>query len=269
MRKTLLLTGGFDPASETEIQNALAYSRKGYEVYLYPEEAGILPLLKRLKLLELAVKPYRHLHAGMLNADEEVSFRDFAEEEAEIRTGCFNKAAHGTRKMLAEEGLYFEQIVDARCKPHRAAHSRSVAALCVELAHAHHLDEAQAWKAGMMHDITKKWDDEEGRRILSIYDPDKLDQNPRIWHSYTAPVWLRTVLGMHDAVILKAIYSHTLGFGRSDLARILYIADKCERTRGYDSEAEIAIAKKSLKEGAALVLAESKKYLKETQGIIA
>lgn len=268
MRKAVLVQAGFDPISQKELEEAVSYGKKGYEVYLYPKEEGVLPLLTRLSLLELAVKPWRHLHVGILDA-ETVELTDWKEQEAEIRTGRFDKAAHGIRKALVVNGYYFNQIVDARCKPHRAAHSRSVAALCVELAHAHHLDERQAWLAGMMHDVTKRWEDEEGRRILTIYDPEKLDQNPKIWHSYTAPVWLRSVLGMHDGKILSAIYAHTLGFGRSDLARILYIADKCERLRGYDSEPEIAVAKKSLKEGADLVLRESKKYLKETQGIIA
>jgi nicotinate-nucleotide adenylyltransferase len=67
--------------------------------------------------------------------------------------------------------------------------------------------------------------------------------------------------------VLNAIWHHTLGDGQSDLDRILYIADKIEPTRGYDTSAELALSLKNLKQGAQLVKARQQSYLMEKEGI--
>ncbi len=274
MMKIAVIRAPFDPVCEKEVKAALDIQRSGFDLaVLIPDEEGVLPRRKRLELLRRALQPYRKAAAALQFDTEHVrntvvfSLECADEEEALARTGRFDKAARGIRKILAEEGLYLEQIVDANCSPHRAAHSKSVAQVCRRLAHAHHLDEFQAWKAGMLHDLTKSWDDERGRKLLEVYDPGRLKLSPKVWHSYTAPVWLKQVMGIQDRQILQAIGHHTLGTGLGDLDMILYIADKTEPLRGYDSSYEIAVSEKNLKEGAALVLSESKKYLREKEGI--
>ncbi len=274
MTRIAVIRAPFDPVCEKEIKAALEIQRAGFDIaVLIPDEEGILSRDQRMRLLKRALQPYRKAAAARqfdtIHVGNTVVFslEGAEEEEALVRTGRFDKAARGIRKILAEEGMYLEQITDANCRPHRAAHSRSVAEVCRRLARAHHLDEFQAWKAGMLHDLTKSWDDERGRKLLEVYEPDKLSLSPKIWHSFTAPVWLRQVMGIQDKEILHAIRHHTLGTGNSDLDRILYIADKTEPLRGYDSSYEIAVSEKNLKEGAALVLSESKKYLREKEGI--
>ena len=231
-------------------------------------ENGILERSMREKLINAAIRPYRHLK---LISKEDISSKRIVEidssDEVLVRRGQFYLAARGTRKMLNDSGCYYEAIVESLCSAHRASHSRSCADLSRELAEAHGMDGDRAWRMGMLHDITKKKDDEWGRHILSIYDPDKLDLSPKVWHSFTAPIVLERDLCLRDDGILHAIYHHTLGDGNSDLDRILYIADKCERTRGYDTEKEISLARKNLKLGAELVKEEQKTYLREKENL--
>ncbi|MBQ6591313.1 MAG: bis(5'-nucleosyl)-tetraphosphatase (symmetrical) YqeK [Solobacterium sp.] len=262
MNRTGILYGSYDPLTQKELEYARKIRRERHLdlLILVPSEKGVLARSERMHLLKRALMPYRRIACG--NAVSGAVFEEDmpAVDEEEVRSGIFRLAACGIRKMLVEEGYYLEEMLDANCKKKRAAHSRAVADLCRELAQASGVDEELAWRAGMLHDITKNRSEEWGRKVLEVHDPELLDMSPKVWHASTAAVWLKQETGITDRRMLEAIRNHTLGTGRSRLDRILYIADKCERTRGYDSEKEIALAKKSLAEGAALVYAESEAY---------
>ena len=218
----------------------------------------------RIRLLEKAVSPYRHIHVlkGGYEGKEMT-----ATDEEEIRSGQFSLAAHGTGKLLYENGYYLGCITDAMCNPHRAAHSRGCAMVAARLAKAHGLDEKKAYAAGMLHDVTKAFSDEENRRIIELYKPQWLTISPKVWHSYTAVVWIRQNMHIYDHELLDALEHHTLGDGKTDLARILYIADKIEPTRGYDCTMQMDLALKDLKAAASLILEQSRVYIFEKEGI--
>lgn len=260
----MIVSGIFDPISQKELQELLQIRRKNHlrdlEVSVYGE--GVLDIAKRRRQLVLALKPYRHMHV----VDEEGEHLESIDEE-KIRQGEFRLAAKGIRKELIEKNHYLDVIVDAMCKPSRAAHSRRVAQVCRELAHVHHLDEAKAYRMGMLHDITKKWSDEEGEKVLKIHDPKQLSVSPKVWHSFTAVYWLKENMGLHDPTVLNAIYHHTIGDGRSLYDHILYIADKIEPGRGYDVSRQRKAAEENLVRAAAMILAESKAYIFEKEGI--
>ena len=262
MNRTGILYGSYDPITQKELEYAKCVRKEQCLdlLILVPSSEGVLERSERMKLLKRALMPYRRIACGNTVYGAVYEQEMPAMDEAEVRSGIFRLAAQGIRRMLVEEGYYLEEMLDARCKPKRAAHSRAVADLCRELAKASGIDEALAWKTGMLHDITKNRSEEWGRKILEIYDPLLLSMSPKVWHASTAAVWLKQETCITDRRMLNAVRNHTLGTGNSALDRILYIADKCERTRGYDSEKEIALAKKSLAEGAALVYAESESY---------
>ncbi|NCB33342.1 MAG: HD domain-containing protein [Erysipelotrichia bacterium] len=259
-----------DPITQKELEEMLRYIREKHISLgvIRLNEKGILDRAIREKLVNAAIRPYRRLR--LVNQEHAFSYPAVeidSSEEALVREGQFRLAAKGTAGLLNDAGCYYEEIVDAQCSSHRSAHSRSCAALCRELAEAHGLDGNRAWRMGMLHDITKKKDAEWGRSLLAVYDPEKLPLSPKVWHSFTAPIVLKQDLCLKDCGILHAIYHHTLGDGSSDLDRILYIADKCERTRGYDTEKEIRMACRNLKQGAELVKEEQKTYLREKENL--
>ncbi len=264
------IKAAFDPITESAIQQIRNYQKENQleEVVLIPTQNGIASLSDRIKMLKLATKRYRKMNVSIIEENDCIDFsQQFAEEESRVRNGLYYLASHGIQRYLIEYDIYLEQIVDACCNAHRAMHSKSVALLCKEIAHSHQLDEKLAWRMGMLHDITKKWDDESGRNLLAIYNPDKLTQNAKIWHSYTASIWIKQNIGITNPILLNAIYHHTLGDSDEPFAMILYIADKTDPFRGYDSSYEIELAKRDLKKGFNLVKEESKRYLLEKDGI--
>jgi predicted HD superfamily hydrolase involved in NAD metabolism len=261
--KVLTVTAAFDPMTAEELKEIRRLKKEGnyHTVYLCPKEEGVLPYNDRWNLLVLALKPYRHMHAGIGKEGDSIALDpSFEQMEAEVRGGLFSHAAPGIRKALVDHAYYFETALDHRCNPHRAAHSRSVAALSKRLAGIHHMDEDLAWRAGILHDITKAWSKEEGERILSIYAPEILEYPAPVYHSYTAPVFLKAVMGITDQRILRAIETHTLGTGHTPLDWLLYIADKIEPNRNYDTTVETALAEKDLKAAFDLVFKEAELF---------
>ncbi len=261
--KNLSVTAPFDPITKMELKWILDY-RKAHgirDMILVPEEHGTASYADRMNMLKKAAAPYRHLRVSDKPLENGIAIPDAIQEsERIVREGRYDEGARGIRKILAESGIYFETSLNVLCKPRRAAHSRSVARVCKEIAEVHGMDAEQAWKAGILHDITKAWSDEQGKRMLEVYDPSRISLDPKTWHSFTAPVFLKTVMGVQDRKILQAIRTHTLGDGCTDLDFLLYIADKIEPTRGYDVFYETQLAKEDLKAAFDLVFKEAEEY---------
>ena len=260
---TVVLCAPFDPITDPELQAAAAVLKRPdvTAVILAAEDEGVLDVQTRLSFVKRAVRPYRRMHAALACDVSGIRLEEsLIDSERIVREGAFRKAAPGIRKTLAEGMLYLDTAVDACCKPRRAAHSRSVADLCRKLAEAHGLDSDKAWKMGMLHDLTKAWPEEKGRAMLEIYAPEAVSYAPPVYHSFTCPVFLKTVMGIEDREILQAIRQHTLGDCTGPLSKILYIADKIEPTRGYDVTRETELALKDLDAAFALVYREAEEY---------
>ena len=260
---TVVLTAPFDPVTQAEMEYAAAVLKRPDvdAVILAAEADGVIDQKKRLAFLKRAVRPYRKMYcASSEGLNGERLSDELIDSERIVREGAFRKAAFGIRALLAEGMDYLETAVDALCKPKRAAHSRSVAELCRTLAKIHGIDPDKAWKTGMLHDVTKAWPDDKGMALLEIYAPEIVPMAPAVYHSYTCPVFLKTVMGIEDQEILQAIREHTLGTCSGTLSKILYIADKIEPTRGYDVSKETELAKKDLDAAFKLVYMEAEQY---------
>lgn len=261
-----IIESTFDPISLKQLDELKQIFKETHkDIYCKVSDSGYLSKKDREKLLKQAFKPYKHFH--VYTGNQPSSFlHDYHEEEEKIRSGKFYLCAPGIQTMIHDHGYYYENVCEAMCNEHRAIHSKSVAKTASLLASYHQLDETLAYRMGLLHDITKKMSDEDGKKILEIYDPDGLKYDPKVWHSFTAVIICKKELCIYDSRILNAIYHHTLGDGNSDYDHILYIADKIEPTRGYDATYEYSLAKKSLKECAYYVREKSKKYILEKEG---
>ncbi len=266
MSKIGIFTGIFDPISEQELKEALVWQRKEHLSYVIFEVEGEATLSKdeRIKLVKQAISPYRKLKLDYhKNVDDVILYKNASNmHEEEIRQGSYYLCDKRTRRELLLNGYYFESAVEFHCNKHRYEHSLAVRDVCVDLAKTHGLDIYIASTMGMLHDITKNKSDEWGKTLLDIYESTITSMSPKVWHSETAIFFLKKEMGLHNQKVLNAIWHHTLGTGKSDYAKILYIADKCEPTRGYDSSKEINLSKKNLKEGFDLCIKESEEYRK-------
>lgn len=258
----IVVEGVFDPISEKEI-SALKdlYKKTKDEIFIQVKEEGaVLGIAERMKLIQHAIQPYRHFHFIVgWSGDTEKGIEDLAEEQ-KIREGYFRLAAYGTRKLIFSKGYYFEAVAQAMCKKERYEHSIRTAQTAQYIAYHQGVNPIVAYQAGVLHDITKAMSHEQAEAILQVYRPEWLTLSDKVWHSYTAVIWMKQNMRYRNHEILHAIGHHTLGDGQSKLAKILYIADKIEPGRGYDTSYHIQLACKDLDACVELVKKEGEMY---------
>ena len=171
---------------------------------------------------------------------------------------------HKLRKRILNDPELLKIMVRKNIKEKRYLHSLSVADLAKELAAIHHVDPEKAYIAGLLHDVTKYFSEEEHDAYLRFYDPEKLNYPESCKHSFSAKYLLKEKLNLHDKDILNAIYNHTICFSRDALSVILYIADKREPLRGIDDDV-VKIAKEDLHKAFEKLNWDVERYLREVK----
>ena len=138
-------------------------------------------------------------------------------------------------KGLCNEAL--KKAVIGLLKEDRVQHVLGCADTAVALARRWGADETDAYRAGMLHDVTKALD---GAMQIALCEklgltvaPFLLD-NPKTLHLVTGAAVAKRVFGENDAVC-DAICFHTTGCaGMNTLQKIIYIADYMEPNRNFD-----------------------------------
>lgn len=154
-----------------------------------------------------------------------------------------------------------DSIVKSMLSERRYLHSLNVAKLAKELAKYHFVDETKAYVAGLLHDITKEFDEPwQDECLRKHHDEVKISAPRKIKHSYTAKYYIQDELNINDEDILDAVYNHTICMSCKKLSKIIYIADKREEGRKLDNSA-VELAKRDLEAGYRQVLNEVSEYL--------
>lgn len=183
---------------------------------------------------------------------------------SEIRQGNkLNLLPDGVLDYILDHELYQLWWVKQRVSPRRFAHSVSVANLCRELAEAHDLDGHRAWLAGILHDVCKDMPPKELEKWVAALHPESLKEHKAIWHGYVGAAVADRIFGVHDPVICNAIFNHVKGSSYDPYAMIVFIADKLDPLRGYDSSGLIKACKHDLYNGFMLVKRENREYLEK------
>ena len=172
-----------------------------------------------------------------------------------IRQGLQFDTKPSILEYMMRECMYVDEMLKTRLSEIRYQHSLRVVELAKELAIHHKIDLKAVSLAAYMHDYCKEnYDD--------IYF-EAGDVHQALYHGFAAASFLSKKYYIKDKRVLKAIESHVSGSGTHPLSMILYIADKCERGRNYDSEPLIALAKQDLRKGFKQVKLEAEKYRKK------
>jgi len=137
-------------------------------------------------------------------------------------------------KNLSVEQL--EQTVVGLLKPDRVAHVLGCHQTAVELARRYGVDETDAARAALLHDITKALDGPEQLTLCREYGT-ILDafstQNPKTLHALTGSLVAERLFGENEAVV-SAIRCHTTGKADMNLLEmIIYVADYMEPNRDF------------------------------------
>lgn len=132
----------------------------------------------------------------------------------------------------------YKKLIRSMMGDYRYTHSLNVAEEAVELARLYGGDERVAYTAGILHDITKEIPRDEQLQIIregGIILDDVQKNAPKLWHSVSGSVYVRTRLGIEDTDVINAIRYHTTGrAGMSLLEKIIYTADYTSKERSYD-----------------------------------
>lgn len=170
---------------------------------------------------------------------------------------------------ILDNGLYAVKTIKSMLSEERFAHTINVAKLAYEIAKTNNLVDAHdALVAGLLHDIAKS--SPETSEIMQSYYKDYLDIPNFAHHQFVGEYISKTKFGITKPKILEAIKFHTTGNDEmSDIAKIIYAADKIEPNRKYDSTQLInAMLLKPLDEGFKIVLQANKEYLEVKQRIV-
>ena len=177
-----------------------------------------------------------------------------------IRQGQSNDTNPKVLKYMIMHHLYDASILRQHMQPKRLAHSQRVCETAMDIAKHHYLDLDVVQVAAMYHDVAKAWGINDAFCYLRKHS-DVGDLPKHLWHPYWGSQLLKHYYHVDNRDILLAIRHHVNGSDASSISQIIYIADKIEPGRGYDSEPLLALAKTNLKQAFERVQDENKQYI--------
>lgn len=129
-----------------------------------------------------------------------------------------------------------EEVVCALLHPKRVNHVLGCRDTAVALAKRWGVDETDAARAALLHDITKVFDGQGQLTLATEYGillDDFSRAHPKTLHALTGAVVAQKMFGENEAVV-RAIESHTTGKANMNmLETIIYVADYMEPNRVF------------------------------------
>ena len=142
--------------------------------------------------------------------------------------------SHAQWKNLPMDEL--EQVVVSLLNPNRVAHVLGCRDAAVSLARRWGVDETDAARAALLHDITKALDGPLQLTLCSSYGrvlDDFSRRYPKTLHALTGSLVAQRIFGENEAVV-SAIECHTTGKAAMNmLEKIIYVADYMEPNRDF------------------------------------
>ena len=265
-----IVKGAFAPLLRSDLEKILQM-RKQYrlhEVWFVLDEAHEVSYAHRLKMLKMMILPYRKLKIVSNKLCSGVDFIQLPYADVPFSyISCWNDMSSCVKTYMMEQGIYIEDIARSLVKTSRWKHVTSMTACAVEIALSHRMNAYEAFLAGMLHDCTKMWDSEYSAFWMRFCAPDKVDEAFAIHHQYTGAAFVKRVLKVRNKNVIHAILHHVKGDSDKPLAQIIYLADKLDPSRDYDSSKEIDLAKKDLNCAVKVVKQQQEAYLRK-EGVI-
>ncbi len=167
------------------------------------------------------------------------------------------------KKYIKENGLYLENKLKIELSEYRFEHSKRVATLAKRIAKSNNVNVKKAYIAGLLHDCAKEINREREVELMKMYFPEKLIYPRSVYHQFLSSIIAKKDYNIDDIEIINAMKYHATATDKmSKLAKIIYVADKIEPGRGYNSSAMINLCMESINKGFKKVLEENIDYLK-------
>ncbi|NLB49027.1 MAG: nicotinate-nucleotide adenylyltransferase [Erysipelotrichia bacterium] len=163
---------------------------------------------------------------------------------------------------IEENNLYFIEKIRRYIKSKRYHHSLSVARTAYRLAKLHGLDVEKAYIAAILHDIAKGISDEDSLVLMKQFYPQYLGIGSYSYHQFLGELIVKRDFLILDEEILNAIKYHTTGKPNMTwLEKLVYVSDKVDPGRGYDSSYLIKAVEEDLDKGFVTILEANKNFL--------
>ena len=258
---TGVVKGVFSPITKQEWYQIIDWKKNNRlsKVVIIPVGDSQIAPEERIKMIEQLTNNYRHFSVTL---DYQLESNCLT-LEIDSKPWCFDilELFATTRKYLMYHDIMVEKIAQKCVSEKRWIHVLSMSELALELATIYKVDSHRTKIAALFHDCSKNWDDETTYAWMRFLKPSSLTQPLAILHQYTGAGYLKRVLKVQDKQILKAVGNHVLGDDTSLLGKIIYVADKLDPSRGYDSSKEMELCKRNLDEGFKLVKKQQEQYL--------
>lgn len=151
-------------------------------------------------------------------------------------------------KYIYEELNYFDLMkikkdLEKKLSKNRYEHSLRVAEYCKRLAKIYNVDEHRSYLSGLVHDCAKNLEEYYmlNKKVNSdiILDIEEKN-NPKIQHAPIGAAVCKNLYGISDNEIISAVRYHTTARENMSLIeKILFISDKIEPNREYDTVEEL------------------------------
>ncbi len=183
---------------------------------------------------------------------------------SDVRDGHIEFLQKSVLRYISKEGLYLDTMIKPRMTKRRYEHTLSVAKLAKEIAMANGLDSKKAYIAAILHDVTKELPRSIEKEIMEKEYAAKMSLPHVVWHQYSGEYIAREEFLVEDKEVLQAIRYHTTADeNMSKLDMVIYVADKLDPLRDYDSTAQIELAKQDIEAGFANCLKDFYEFSKQ------
>lgn len=182
-----------------------------------------------------------------------------------IRKGNYKNLNLEVKQYIIQNNIYLkEQLVNYMSKK-RLKHVNSVKTLALKI-YKNNKKDLQRNKiitACLLHDIAKEYPKNITILLMKRYYKEHLNESYSLYHQYIGEYLAKKKFFIEDKEILQAIKYHTSATSNmSQLAKLVYCADKIDPLRAYDSKYMIDACLIDLNEGFKLVLKDNIDYLK-------
>lgn len=179
-----------------------------------------------------------------------------------IRWGWYWDMPSWAANLLNTSGIYYDEMLHHYLRDKRYLHSKSVQQVSIDIAKSNQLDVSKASTIGLLHDVCKHMDDQTIINYALKMDSHALDYPLATLHAQAGAYFVRHFLRITDRQIIQAIQYHALGEKVSPYVRMVFVADKADPSRGYDSSKTLNLTKQNLAKGYRLAKQESIEFLK-------
>ena len=180
-----------------------------------------------------------------------------------IKEGHYTNIHPEVKKYIIENNIYLEQQVKKYLTPKRMKHVKSVRNLALKIYKSNKtgLDKNKVIAATMLHDVAREYSNIQLSKMIEKHYPDRINELNYIFHQYIGEYLAKKNFYITDTEVLEAIKYHTTAEeNMSKLAKLVYVSDKLDPLRPYDTTPFINECIKDLDNGFIEVLKDKVNY---------